>query len=63
LPSAQSNYWPRKARPTPSSRQVYNILNGRYHNTDVAEAFISVVETEKERVNALQARATKATAA
>ena len=33
-----------------SKQQVYNILTGRYHNTDVAEAFISVVETEQERV-------------
>ena len=46
-----------------SKQQVYNILTGRYHNTDVAEAFISVVEEEKKRVAALQARATKATAA
>ena len=48
---------------TYSKQQVYNILTGRYHNTDVAEAFISVVEAEQERVTALQARATKATAA
>lgn len=48
---------------TYSKQQVYNILSGRYHNTDVAEAFISVVEAEKERVNALQVRATKATVA
>ena len=48
---------------TYSKQQVYNILTGRYHNTDVAEAFISVVETEQERVTALQVRATKATAA
>ncbi|WP_035558046.1 MULTISPECIES: hypothetical protein [Hymenobacter] len=46
-----------------SKQQVYNILLGRYHNTDVAEAFISVVEAEKKRVAALQVRATKATAA
>ena len=46
-----------------SKQQVYNILLGRYHNTDVAEAFISVVEAEKKRVAALQIRATKATAA
>ncbi len=46
-----------------SKQQVYNILTGRYHNTDVAEAFISVVEAEKERVAALEARATKAAAA
>ena len=46
-----------------SKQQVYNILLGRYHNTDVAEAFISVVEAEQERVAALEARATKATAA
>ena len=44
-------------------QQVYNILTGRYHNTDVAEAFISVVEAEQVRVAALEARATKATAA
>ena len=44
-----------------SKQQVYNILTGRYHNTDVAEAFISVVEEEKKRVAALEARATKAT--
>ena len=48
---------------TYSKQQVYNILTGRYHNTDVAEAFISVVEAEQERVAALEARATKATAA
>ena len=48
---------------TYSKQQVYNILNGRYHNTDVAEAFISVVEAEQERVAALEARATKATVA
>ncbi|MBC8085423.1 MAG: hypothetical protein H7Z21_19665 [Hymenobacter sp.] len=48
---------------TYSKQQVYNILTGRYHNTDVAEAFISVVEAEKERVAALGARATKATVA
>jgi hypothetical protein len=48
---------------TYSKQQVYNILTGRYHNTDVAEAFISVVEAEKERVAALEARATKVTAA
>ena len=46
-----------------SKQQVDNILTGRYHNTDVAEAFISVVEAEQERVAALEARATKATAA
>lgn len=46
-----------------SKQQVYNVLNGRYHNTDVAEAFISVVEAEQARMNALQVRATKATAA
>ena len=46
---------------TYSRQQVYNILLGRYHNTDVAEAFISVVEAEKKRVAALGARATKAT--
>ena len=46
-----------------SKQQVYNILTGCYHNTDVAEAFISVVEEEKKRVAALEARATKATAA
>ena len=46
---------------TYSKQQVYNILTGRYHNTDVAEAFISVVEEEKKRVAALQVRATKAT--
>jgi hypothetical protein len=48
---------------TYSKQQVYNILTGRYHNTDVAEAFISVVEAEKERVAALEVRAAKATAA
>ena len=48
---------------TYSKQQVYNILTGRYNNTDVAEAFISVVVVEQERVTALQARATKATAA
>ena len=48
---------------TYSKQQVYNILLGRYHNTDVAEAFICVVEEEKKRVAALQVRATKATAA
>ena len=48
---------------TYSKQQVYNILTGRYHNTDVAEAFISVVEAEKERVAALEIRATKAAAA
>jgi hypothetical protein len=48
---------------TYSKQQVYNILTGRYHNTDVAEAFISVVEAEKERVAALEVRATKAAAA
>ena len=48
---------------TYSKQQVYNILTGRYHNTDVAEAFISVVEAEQERVAALEARATKATVA
>ena len=46
-----------------SKQQVYNILTGRYHNTDVAEAFISVVEQEKKRVAALEIRATNATAA
>jgi hypothetical protein len=46
-----------------SKQQVYNILTGRYHNTDVAEAFISVVEAEQERVAALEAQATKATVA
>ena len=46
-----------------SKQQVYNILLGRYHNTDVAEAFISVVEAEKKRVAALEIRATKAAAA
>ena len=45
-----------------SKQQVYNVLTGRYQNTDVAEAFISVVEAEKKRVNALQTRATKAAA-
>ena len=45
---------------TYSKQQVYNILTGRYHNTDVAEAFISVVEIEKKRVTALEARATAA---
>ena len=48
---------------TYSKQQVYNILTGRYHNTDVAEAFISVVEAEKARVAALEIRATKAAAA
>ena len=48
---------------TYSKQQVYNILNGRYHNTDVAEAFIIVVEAEQVRVAALEARATTATAA
>ena len=48
---------------TYSKQQVYNILTGRYHNADVAEAFISVVETEKKRVAALEARATKVTVA
>ena len=45
-----------------SKQQVYNVLTGRYHNTDVAEAFISVVEAEKKRVTALKARASKAAA-
>ena len=43
-----------------SKQQVYNVLSGRYHNADVAEAFISVVETERKRIAALEARATKA---
>ncbi|MDJ0364827.1 hypothetical protein QMK33_06655 [Hymenobacter sp. H14-R3] len=46
-----------------SKQQVYNVLSGRYLNTDVAEAFISVVETERKRIAALGARATKAAAA
>ncbi len=46
-----------------SKQQVYNILLGRYHNADIAEAYISVVEEEKKRVAALEARATKVTAA
>ena len=46
-----------------SKQQVYNILTGRYHNTDIAEAFIRVVEVEKKRVAALEVRATKATIA
>lgn len=45
-----------------SKQQVYNVLSGRYPNTDVAEAFISVVETEQRRVAALEARAIKAVA-
>ena len=48
---------------TYSKQQVYNILTGRYHNTDVAGVFINVVEAEQERVAALEARATKATVA
>ena len=48
---------------TYSKQQVYNILTGRYHNTDIAEAFIRVVEVEKKRVAALEVRATKATIA
>lgn len=43
-----------------SKQQVYNVLSGRYHNADVAEAFISVVEAERKRIAALEARATKA---
>jgi len=45
-----------------SKQQVYNVLSGRYPNTDVAEAFISVVETERKRIAALEVRATKAAA-
>lgn len=44
-----------------SKQQVYNVLSGRYFNTDVAEAFISVVETERQRITALEVRANKVT--
>jgi hypothetical protein len=48
---------------TYSKQQVYNVLSGRYLNTDVAEAFITVVETEQKRIAALEVRAAKAAAA
>ncbi|AII50861.1 hypothetical protein N008_02555 [Hymenobacter sp. APR13] len=46
-----------------SKQQVYNVLSGRYHNADVAEAFICVVEEERKRIADLEKRVTKVTAA
>ncbi len=45
-----------------SKQQVYNVIGGRYPNVDVAEAFIIVVEAERERIADLEVRATKAAA-
>lgn len=44
-----------------SKQQVYNVLSGRYLNTDVAEAFICVVEEERKRIADLEKRAAKVT--
>ncbi|RZJ88555.1 MAG: hypothetical protein EOO60_10940, partial [Hymenobacter sp.] len=33
-----------------SRQHVYGVLSGRHFNADVAEAFISVVEAERERL-------------